>query len=302
LIQAVWYFGSPALTVLPESAQRKVGEKMIDERIRSIIIELKNWFAKAKETFPKPLSEPKPVVDAKCQCELRDILAKLEPVIARLKIDRQDRLYQRLQDTLKRQEAFQYVISGTEEPDNHFTGLHNDLIDILEQCSDYFNPVRQPELQSVSPKTETPESYSDNLNLSDRICQEWCKQVEHQFRQSETQTKPAGMLLQFNTPTKNKKLPPAEQKAYVIYKYAISKKPELEEATDNEVYDWLENNHPEEYRLPSCETWKRQLRCARRYYGTQKNSLRAGRIGHSIIQSEQLQSLSEISSQFDKTD
>jgi len=90
----------------------------------------------------------------------------------------------------------------------------------------------------------------------------------------------------------------AERLAYQSYEYAITQKPELADTKDDKTYDWLKENGPPDYELPSCETWKRQVRAGRKHHGTQKNTLRAGRSGHSIAQSGQLQSLSEISSQY----
>jgi hypothetical protein len=94
----------------------------------------------------------------------------------------------------------------------------------------------------------------------------------------------------------------AERCAYQSYEYAVSKKEELADATDNAVYNWLkENGTPEGYELPkNCDTWKRHVRAGRKCYGKQKNTRRAGRQGRSTIKSDKIQSLSEISSQYDK--
>ena len=93
----------------------------------------------------------------------------------------------------------------------------------------------------------------------------------------------------------------AERLAYQSYEYAIQKNCELADTTDNSVYDWLkENGTPDEYELPpSCDTWKRQVRTGRKAHGTQKNTSRAGRNGCSTMNTNQIQSLSEISSRFD---
>ncbi|UCG47132.1 MAG: hypothetical protein JSU94_16745 [Phycisphaerales bacterium] len=88
--------------------------------------------------------------------------------------------------------------------------------------------------------------------------------------------------------------------AYQSYEYALSQKPELEGRPDNEVYEWLrENGAPEGYELPSRDTWKRQVRAGRKYHGTQKNTPRAGREGGSVIKGKQIESLSDVSSQYD---
>jgi len=92
----------------------------------------------------------------------------------------------------------------------------------------------------------------------------------------------------------------AERCAYQSYEYAVSKEPNLADAKDDAVYDWLKENGTQgDYELPSRETWKRQVRTGRKSYGKQKNTRRAGRDGRSTIKSDQIQSLSEISSQYD---
>lgn len=91
----------------------------------------------------------------------------------------------------------------------------------------------------------------------------------------------------------------AERLAYQSYEYAIRENSKLAEATDNEVYDWLKNyGSPEEYKLPQNDTWKRQVRAGRKHHGIRKNTPRTGRSGQSIIRKEQLESLSEVSSQY----
>jgi hypothetical protein len=94
----------------------------------------------------------------------------------------------------------------------------------------------------------------------------------------------------------------AERLAYQSYEYAIGKKAELADSSDNLVHRWLKENGTGEadYELPSCDTWKRQVRAGRKYHGTQKNTPRAGRQKRSTIKSNQIDSLSEISSQYDK--
>ncbi len=81
----------------------------------------------------------------------------------------------------------------------------------------------------------------------------------------------------------------AERLAYQSYEYAISQKPSLAEATDDEVYAWVKENMPDGYSPPSPETWKRQVRAGRKYDGTQKNAPRAGRRGRSTVGVEQIE-------------
>jgi len=80
--------------------------------------------------------------------------------------------------------------------------------------------------------------------------------------------------------------------AYQCYEYAISQNPNLAEANDNEIYNWLKiNGLPGDgsYTLPSCETWKRYLRYGRKAHGTQKNTPRKGRAGRSIVKASQIE-------------
>jgi len=95
-------------------------------------------------------------------------------------------------------------------------------------------------------------------------------------------------------------LPKAARLAYLSYEYAVSKKSELADATDNDVYNWLkEHGAKDDYKLPDRETWKRYVGAGRKHHGTQKNTPRAGREGHSTVRSSQIQALSEVSWQHD---
>ena len=84
-------------------------------------------------------------------------------------------------------------------------------------------------------------------------------------------------------------LPKAERLAYESYRHAVSKNPNLADATDDDAYDWIKENGPDDYELPSRQTWKRQVRFGRNYHGTQKNAPRVGRTGRSIVNVGQIQ-------------
>jgi len=73
-------------------------------------------------------------------------------------------------------------------------------------------------------------------------------------------------------------LPLSCQRAYQQFKGAEER---LGEVTDKEVYDWLKDDN--DTQLPPFDTWTRYLRAARRHYGTQKNTPRAGRTGLSVV-------------------
>ena len=77
--------------------------------------------------------------------------------------------------------------------------------------------------------------------------------------------------------------PPAIEKAYQSYGYAISQNSQLANAKDREVYNWLAEKDNDDYPLPVFETWQRYLRVGRKHYGTSKNTLRAGRTPKTAI-------------------
>ena len=73
-------------------------------------------------------------------------------------------------------------------------------------------------------------------------------------------------------------LKPADLKAWQSYERAIKKTPELAEATDLQVYNWVrEHDADPDYDLPDFDTWARYLRRVRQARSKQKNSPRAGR-------------------------
>jgi len=98
--------------------------------------------------------------------------------------------------------------------------------------------------------------------------------------------------------------------AYRSYIYAEKKLLETfadkQKVTDKEAYDYLNEygiEDTDDYELPNFETWQRYVRRGRRKHGTQKNTFRAGRkYNRSIIKSDQIQSISEISSQYTEED
>lgn len=84
-------------------------------------------------------------------------------------------------------------------------------------------------------------------------------------------------------------LPPSKEKAYWSYGSACSECPDLEDKSDDDVYDWLREHGPPEYELPSRESWKRYLRAGRALLGTQKHQRRSGRhLGRSVVRQHDL--------------
>jgi hypothetical protein len=95
---------------------------------------------------------------------------------------------------------------------------------------------------------------------------------------------------------------PAQEKAYQSYCMAINKNPSLADGTDKDVHKWLKENGPNDYRLPMFDTWAKQVRAGRKFYGTQKNIPRAGRNTSVIKAKHNPAILLEISNQYQKPD
>jgi hypothetical protein len=100
-----------------------------------------------------------------------------------------------------------------------------------------------------------------------------------------------------NREHKLSKLQPCARKAYFSYQLAESQVGRRLE--DDEAYDWLkENGLPDDagdlgeltdYELSSRDTWKRELRSARKALGEQKYSRRAGRsTGRSVVGADEI--------------
>jgi len=91
-------------------------------------------------------------------------------------------------------------------------------------------------------------------------------------------------------------LPRAHQVAYQSFVFAESK---IGRCTDRQAYEWLEEERLEGHELPAFETWQRYVRIGRKHHGTQKNTSRKGRSGGSVIKSDEIESLAEVTSQFE---
>ncbi|MEN6308215.1 MAG: hypothetical protein ABFD91_10700 [Anaerohalosphaeraceae bacterium] len=98
----------------------------------------------------------------------------------------------------------------------------------------------------------------------------------------------------------DKVLPPAAEKAYQSYKYAVEKDSSLE--TDKEVYAWLERESFDGYKLPSLDNWLRYLGRGRKHYGDHKNTPRAGRAAAAIKVKDDPGILDQVSNQYLKSD
>ena len=102
-----------------------------------------------------------------------------------------------------------------------------------------------------------------------------------------------------------KQLQAAAEKAYQSYNHAVDKNPDLVGKTDRDAYNWLKGNGCEDYEdygLPCLNTWTRQLRTARNYYGTNKNTPRAGRKSNASSVKNDPDLLSQISNKYTKPD
>ena len=82
-------------------------------------------------------------------------------------------------------------------------------------------------------------------------------------------------------------LPERFKRAYGQYLSALPNGGDA--STDGDCYDWAKA-HAEGSPLPALETWQRYVRQARRHYGQQKNSPRAGRsYGRSIVSARDIE-------------
>lgn len=97
-------------------------------------------------------------------------------------------------------------------------------------------------------------------------------------------------------------LPPAQEKAYQSYWYAIKKCSEIANKKDKDVYLWLKENGPADYDLPSFNTWSRYVRDGRKLHGTHKNSPRAGRETKVPKANDDPDLIQQISNQYTKSD
>lgn len=88
----------------------------------------------------------------------------------------------------------------------------------------------------------------------------------------------------------NRTLIPCQKAAYASYELAIQKNPQLADATDKKVHEWLRDHCPvEEYDPPEYKTWSRYVRAGRKYHDKRKNNPRAGRsTGSSIVTPKQI--------------
>jgi hypothetical protein len=85
------------------------------------------------------------------------------------------------------------------------------------------------------------------------------------------------------------KLPPSRHRAYAQYLDAIRRNTALTDASDQDVYAWLQDYLDEGEKLPTFATWSKYVREARKATGTNKNHVRAGRdTGKSIVRPDQI--------------
>lgn len=86
-------------------------------------------------------------------------------------------------------------------------------------------------------------------------------------------------------------LPPRAEIAWNSYELATQElmKTSDDPPTDDEAYQWLQENGPSEYKLPTLGSWKRNVRLARSAYGRQKNTIRYGRSGRSIVSPDEIE-------------
>ena len=138
----------------------------IEKRIASVTEDLQAWFNSAKKTFPQ--------VTYGAQSQLWPILSKLDPVVARLEADGQPKLCSKLRDTVKRHDVFCYKIGGTEDVSAYLTNQHKRLVEVLQECSDYFeSPDSQLRMQEEPPPARKDDPLvkdDDSLSQDTKAC------------------------------------------------------------------------------------------------------------------------------------
>lgn len=87
-----------------------------------------------------------------------------------------------------------------------------------------------------------------------------------------------------------KALRPSRERAYRLFQYAISKRPELAAATDRQVHDWLTQDPETCDHIPRrFDTFSTYLREARAHYDDRKHNPRHRRMtGRSIVHSDEI--------------
>lgn len=143
-----------------------------------------------------------------------------------------------------------------------------------------------------------PERLTMGYELAISVLEKRVRELEEENKLLKNISKP---ISEDNETSKDEELritlTPAQERAYQSYVITES---QLTKCTDHEAYDWLVENGIQDYDLPSFETWQRYVRKGRKYYGTQKNESRKGRTGRSIVNSSQIETLSEVSNQFEQ--
>lgn len=143
-------------------------------------------------------------------------------------------------------------------------------------------------------RTMQKRQFSQRLRESAWIIEGYCKLKAGSEKYTQTEVKLAKRYKQ----------------AYCSYEFAekelLKADPVLKTITDKQAYDYLQEHGfkgEDDYVLPNYDTWQRYVRRGRRKYGTQKNAPRTGRgYGRSVIKPDQIQSISEISSQYTEED
>lgn len=96
----------------------------------------------------------------------------------------------------------------------------------------------------------------------------------------------AGATAASSTETRREALQQPAPPVYVesAYRsYILAEQRAEKEISDREAYYWLKEHGTPDYRLPAFKTWQKYVTAGRKYYGTQKNTPRAGRTSRSAV-------------------
>lgn len=174
------------------------------------------------------------------------------------------------------------------DPPFTIDGEYYDEIQALESARKHDEEARHPRYALLD----------DFRRIMVRINKRFNTDTEIKLQSSATTTQQVESPVPYST-SQNCCITPAAEKAYQSYNYAISQAPELVGKIDKEVHSWLSENGLAEYKLPSFNTWQRQVRIGRKHYGTQKNTPRSNRTSPSVKPYGSLE-LSDITNQYKK--
>lgn len=256
-----------------EKYDDREGAYIVEVSLR-IIVELQLW---VDEKMTNELCHFYVYNDRPCQQRLLSIKVNIGHLITKL-------LYHKPQlgDTVKT--LYDKLVQKAKETDSYYKRLS----ELPYWNEKNFNPTEvKQDAESLRKKL---------LHIESMVYTELKKEKPTEIRQ-EIET--------VNTETV---LTRAPKIAHASYEYATTTEVDLANSTDDEVYEWLKikkaegDNELTDCELPDCDTWKRQLRTARNFFGTQKHKPKAGRKSNAFDVKKDPDILKHISNQYTKPD